>query len=76
MDIIAQLPTICLLQVHHDVAIYITFQLKLLPDSFSEGQIFIIFLGGMPPDPLARACFAHYAKLGRQDLTYISKPPP
>ena len=51
VDIIAQLPTICLLQVHHDVAIYITFQSKLLLDSISEGQIFKIFLGGHAPKP-------------------------
>ena len=32
--------------------------LKMPSDSISEGVIFQNFLGGMPPDPLALACFA------------------
>ena len=33
------------------------FLVKLPPKSISEHVIFKIFLGGMPPDPLALACF-------------------
>ena len=33
--------------------------LKMPPDSISEGVIFQLFLGSMPPDPLV-LYFAHY----------------
>ena len=48
-------PVEIIAQVHHDVAIYITFQSKLLPDSISEGQISKFFCGGMPPDPPSKS---------------------
>ena len=42
----------------HSIYSFIIFtQLKLLPDSISEGQIFKHFPGGIPPDSLASACF-------------------
>ena len=31
---------------------------EIPPDSISEHLFFKIFLGGMPPDPLALACYA------------------
>ena len=47
------------------------FLVKLPQKSVSEHTIFKIFLGGMPPDPLAIACFACwlcFAQHGSQAL--------
>ena len=39
------------------------FSVKLYSESISVYQIFKIFLGGMPPDPLASLCYAHRSVL-------------
>ena len=38
------------------------FGVKLYSEYISVHQIFKIFLGGMPPDPLASLCYAHLRK--------------
>ena len=35
---------------------------EMSPNSVFWYQFFKIFLGGMPPDPLALACFLHHQK--------------
>ena len=80
----AQLPTICLLATSSSWCSYIYYISVKTASRFNLRRAnFQIFSEGHAPwIPLARACFAcwvcfaHYAKLGKWDLTYINKPPP